>query len=174
MISASKEIFMNAKQAAPTATTISVTEINATEQARRTDEAIAHRAYEIFERRGGMSWHELEDWRRAESELRTKLCVGVTSSDDALCVSCDVAGFETGTVEVWVAPRQITISGKTISHREPAARPNPYHGIVFRVVPLSLEVEPSRVVATLKRHFLEIHLPIVRSRQESLVRAHAV
>lgn len=165
---------MNAKQAAPTATIIRVIEVSATEQARRIAEAIAHRAYEIFERRGGMSWHELEDWRQAESEIRTKLCVGVTSSDHALCVSCDVAGFETGTVEVWAAPRQITISGKPISHREPAARPNPYHGLVFRVVPLPLEVEPTRVVTTLKRHFLEIHLLIVRSRQESLVCAHAV
>jgi HSP20 family molecular chaperone IbpA len=165
---------MNTKQAAPAATTIRVTEVNATEQARRFDEAIAHRAYEIFERRGGMGWHELEDWRRAESEIRSKLCVGVTSSDHALSVSCDVAGFETGTVEVWAAPRQITISGKPISHREPAVRPNPYDGIVFRVVPLPLEVEPSRVVTTLKRHFLEIHLPIVRSKQEDLVRAHAV
>ena len=165
---------MNAKQAAPTATTIRVIELNATEQARRIDEAIAHRAYEIFERRGGMSWHELEDWRRAESEIRIKFCVGVTSSDDALNVSCDVARFETGTVDVWAAPRQITVCGKPILHREPAVRPDPYHGIVFRVVPLPLEVEPSRAVTTLKRHFLEIHLPIIRSRQESLVRAHAV
>jgi HSP20 family molecular chaperone IbpA len=174
MIGASKEIFMNAKPTAPTATTIRVIELNATEQARRIDEAIAHRAYEIFERRGGMSWHELEDWRRAESEIRTKLCVGVTSSDDALSVSCDVASFEMGTVEVWAAPLQITICGKRISHREPTARPNPYDGIVFRVVPLPLEVEPSRVVTTRKRHFLEIHLPIVCSRQERLALAHAV
>jgi HSP20 family molecular chaperone IbpA len=165
---------MNAKQAAPTATTIRVTEVNATEQMRRIDEAIAHRAYEIFERRGGMGWHELEDWRRAESEIRSKLCVGVTSSDDALSVSCDAAGFEMGTVEVWAAPRQLTVCGKPISHREPTVRPNPYHGLVFRVVPLPLEVEPSRVVTTLKRHFLEIHLPIVCSRQERLARAHSV
>jgi HSP20 family molecular chaperone IbpA len=153
---------MNAKQAAPTGTTIRVTEVNATEQARRTDEAIAHRAYEIFEQRGGMGWHELEDWRRAESEIRSKLCVGVTSSDDALIVSCDVAGFEMGTVEVWAAPRQITICGNPISHREAAARPRPYCGIIFRVVQLPIEVEPSRVVTTLKRNFLEIYLPIVR------------
>ena len=165
---------MNAQATALAENTVTVTRVSSAEQARRIDEAIAHRAYEIFERRGGLGWHELEDWRQAEAEIRSKLCIGVTSSDDALGVSCDIAGFEMGTVAIWAAPRQITISGKPISRWEPAARPNPYHGIVFRVVPLRLEVEPSRVVTTLKRHFLEIHLPIVRSRQEDLARAHAV
>jgi HSP20 family molecular chaperone IbpA len=165
---------MNAKATALAEDTIKVTVVNATEQARRIDEAIAHRAYEIFERRGGMGWHELEDWRRAESEVRSKRCVGVTSSDDALIVSSDLASFENGSVEIWAAPRQITICGKPISHQEPAARSYPYRGIIFRVVPLSVDVEPKRITTSLKRHFLEIRLPTVRSRQELLVRAHAV
>jgi HSP20 family molecular chaperone IbpA len=117
---------MNAKPPALTATTIRVTEVNAREQARTIDETVAHRAYEIFERRGGMGWQELEDRRRAESEVHSKRRVGVTSSDDALIVSCDVASFENGSVEIWTAPRQITICGKPISHQEPAARSYPY------------------------------------------------
>lgn len=161
-------------QSTPIMGAIRAVAVDATEQARRIDQAIAQRAYEIFERRGGMGWHELEDWCRAESEVRDKLCAGVTSSDDELCVSCAVAGLEMGTIGIWAAPRQITIYGKPVLHREPAARPNPYHGIIFRVVPLPLEIEPSRIVTTLKHHFLEIHLPIVGSRHESLVRAHAV
>ena len=165
---------MNANATALAENTIAVTTVNSTEQARRIDETVAHRAYEIFERRGGMGWHELEDWRRAESGVRSKRCVGVTSSDDALIVSCDVASFENGSVEIWAAPRQITVCGKPITQQEPAARSYPYRGINFRVVPLPLEVEPTRITTNLKRHFLEIRLPTVHSRREPFVRAHAV
>ena len=34
-----------------------------------TREAIALRAYEIYQQRGGAPGHELEDWARAEQEL---------------------------------------------------------------------------------------------------------
>jgi HSP20 family molecular chaperone IbpA len=165
---------MNANATALAEDKIRVTVVNATEQARRIDEAIAHRAYQIFELRGGMGWHELEDWRRAESEVRSKRCIGITSSDDVVIVSCDVHGFEKGSVEIWAAPRQITICGKPITQLEPAARAYPYRGFIFRVVPLPFEVAPSRITTVLKRRFLEIHLPMVRSREELLVRAHAV
>jgi HSP20 family molecular chaperone IbpA len=160
---------MNAK-------TIAVTTVNATEQARRIDETIAHRAYEIFERRGGMGWHELEDWRQAESDVRSKLCFGLTSSEDSLFVGCDVAGFEEGSVEVWVAPRQMTICGKPFGPKEQTAKSetHPYRGVVFRVVSLPVEVEPGRVLISLERNFLEIHLSTVHSKQESHVRAQAV
>jgi hypothetical protein len=36
---------------------------------RPSPEAIARRAYELFEARGGVPGHELEDWLRAEAEL---------------------------------------------------------------------------------------------------------
>jgi HSP20 family molecular chaperone IbpA len=119
-----------------------------------------------------MGWHELEDWRQAESEIRSKLCFGRTSSDDAL-IFCDVGGFKEGSVEIWAAPRRLTIRGKPISHEEQAARPYLYRGIVFRIVPLAVETAPARIVTHLRRHFLAIHLPAVRSRQEGLVQAHA-
>lgn len=136
---------MNANATALAGDKIRVTSVNTTEQARRIDEAIAHRAYEIFERRGGMGWHELEDWRRAESEVRSKRCVGVTSSEDALIVSCDVAGFEDGSLEIWAALRQITICAKPISFQGKEGRSYLYRGIVFRVVPLPVDVEPTRI-----------------------------
>jgi len=38
-------------------------------QASRTEEEIAHRAYEIFLRRGGNHGSDIEDWLQAEREL---------------------------------------------------------------------------------------------------------
>jgi Protein of unknown function (DUF2934) len=49
---------------------------NANEQMRRVQEAVAHRAYAIFESRGSGSWHELQDWGQAESELVRPLNCG--------------------------------------------------------------------------------------------------
>ena len=34
--------------------------------------AIRQRAYELFEARGGEQGHDLEDWLRAEEEIRTR------------------------------------------------------------------------------------------------------
>jgi hypothetical protein len=156
------------------ANTIRVTTVNSAEQARRIDEVIACRAYEIFESRGGAGWHELEDWRQAETDVRSKLCFGRTSSNDSLVVSCDVAGFKEGSVEIWVAPRQMTICGKLLRHKEQvSSSAHAYQGTVIRVIALSAEIEPSRATLHLKRNFMEIHLPLVRTKQEVRVRAHA-
>lgn len=86
--------------------------VNAIEQTRRVQEAVARRAYEIFESRGSAPWHELEDWRQAEAELVGPQCTGEISLDGTLWVSTDATIFEPGTVEIWVAPRKITICGK--------------------------------------------------------------
>jgi hypothetical protein len=40
-------------------------------QSRPTYEQIAQRAYEIYEREGRQDGHELENWLKAEAELRT-------------------------------------------------------------------------------------------------------
>ena len=155
--------------------TIRVTAVKSAEQTRRIDEVIARRAYEIFESRGGSGWHELEDWRQAETDVRSKLCFGRTSSEDSLVVGCDVARFEEGSVEIWVAPRQMTICGKPLRHKEQvSSSDHAYHGIVFRVIALPVEIEPARVAAHVKCNFMEIRLPTVRTKQAIRVRAQAV
>ena len=165
---------MNTIQSAPMEKAIRIIPVSSAEQARRIDQTIARRAYEVFERRGGMGWHELEDWRQAESEVRSKLCVGLTSTDDALLVSCNLCGFEEGTVEVWTAPRQMTICGKPIRHKEQAAKAAPlYEGIVFRTIALPVEVEPSRAAANVKRSFVEIRLPMIHPKYGERNRAQA-
>ena len=151
---------------------ITVAAVNSAEQNRRIDEVIARRAYEIFESRGSSGWHELEDWRQAETDVRSRLCFGLTSSHDSLIVGCDAAGFKEGSVEIWVAPRQMTICGKPLRHREQASSSaHAYQGIVFRVIALPIEIEPSRASLHLKRKFIEIHLPTLRAKQEVRVRA---
>ena len=38
-----------------------------------TDSDIAHRAYELYEERGGEHGHDVDDWLQAERELRPAL-----------------------------------------------------------------------------------------------------
>ena len=93
-------------------TTIPVIAVSAEEQIRRVEKAIANRAYQIFEKRGGMAWHELEDWRQAESELHGNLCFSETTVDHTVVIGTDPGGFAHGTLEIWVAPTRVTLSGE--------------------------------------------------------------
>ncbi len=125
--------------------------VGATEQAHRVQDAVAHRAFEIFEGRGSISGHELEDWRQAETELTSGHCSGQMKLDGSLWVSADAAFFEPDTIEIWVAPRKLTISGKphvlpsrSIARQEvPAGKDE----MVFHVIDLACEVDPLHVTA---------------------------
>jgi Protein of unknown function (DUF2934) len=77
---------------------IEITCVSEAEQMRRIDEAIARRAYELFEKHGCAPWHELENWRQAESEISCRGCFGLTSSEDSVLAECNLASFEKGTI----------------------------------------------------------------------------
>jgi len=139
---------------------VKLTIMAADEQTRRVQEAVARRAFEIFERGGSTPWHELEDWRQAERELASPLCYGRMAVGDSLWVGADVAAFSEGTVEIWVAPRKITICGKPRLDGVDAHRKNvgPGPEIIFHVLDLSVEVDPSHVTAKFNGSSLEILL----------------
>lgn len=136
--------------------------LSADEQTRRMQQAVARRAYEIFERRGSASWHELEDWRQAEAELVSPLCCGRTTVDGNLWIGADAAAFQEGTTEIWVAPRKITICGKPRSNKVDAHRQRigtrPDEAMIFHVLDLPVEIDPSYVTAKFNGPSLEILL----------------
>jgi len=143
---------------------LKVVGVDAGEQTRRVQEAVARRAYEIFGRRGCASWHELEDWRQAEAELVRPCCSGQMSVDGTLWMGTDAAIFEEGTIEVWVAPRQLTICGKPSAGKEGVAAATKWSGshpdgeMIFHVIDLTCEIDPSRVSAKIDGPSLEILL----------------
>jgi len=152
---------------------ITIMEISAAEQRRRIDQAVARRANEIFESRGATGWHELEDWRQAESEVRSNFCFGLTTSIDAVLVGFSGGSFEANSLELWVAPRQITICGKPLRPKVLASGSAPaYQGTVFRVIVLPAVIDSKGVVSHWKSSFIELHLPIVKAPAQ--VRAQAV
>jgi len=152
---------------------IVVSAVSGAEQRRRIDQAIARRAYEIFASLRCAPGHELEDWRQAESEVRSNFCFGLTTSIDSVLFECDAASFEPGSLQVWVAPRQVTLSGKPLRPKQLTSGgiASVYSGTVFRVITLPVVIDPSRVYAHWKSNFLEIRLSIVGAPSEVHARA---
>ena len=125
--------------------------VNEVEQERRVEEAVAHRAYEIFQSHGGVPGHELEDWRQAETDLESPRCSGQMKCDGMLWVNTDVAMLDPGTIEIWVAHRKLTVCGKPrdailgpIGNRDSSLSDRE---MIFHVIDLSCEVDPSQVTA---------------------------
>lgn len=141
---------------------IRIKPITAAEQERRVHHAIALRAYDLFEARGSASWHELDDWRRAENEVRCTMCFGLTEADGKVLIGCDLNRFEEGSIEIWIAPRRITISGKLLE-RDACGCGESYGGPVFREIQLPAEIDPKAVAVERNHRFLEIKLPFAHS-----------
>lgn len=142
-------------------TTIPIVAVSAEEQIRRVEQAIAKRAYQIFEKRGGMGWHELEDWRQAESELHGNLCFSETTEDHTVVIGTDPSGFAHGTLEIWVAPTRLTLSGQWHPRHTNRATRGPYPPFhhILRSIELPYPVDPDKAQAYIRKQYLEIKLP---------------
>ena len=135
------------------------------DQVRATFDAIARRAFEIFERNGAQLGHEMENWFQAESELFHPMHLEVTEADKALTVKAEVPGFSAKELQISLEPRRLTITGKRESHEERKTKQTLYaercSNEIFRVVDLPNEVDPNAggVKATYDQGVLTVTLP---------------
>ncbi|HTQ60461.1 MAG TPA: DUF2934 domain-containing protein [Candidatus Solibacter sp.] len=156
---------------------LSIIALDAKEQARRVHAAIARRAFELFEK-SGSGGHEQQDWRQAESALLRPICVGRLSLDDSFWISTDTAPFKEDTVNIWIAPRRLTICGEPrVINKEPISIKSysqPREGeMIFRVVELPVEIDPKNVTGKFRGRFLEILLKKAQAKPEPAARAAA-
>jgi HSP20 family protein len=133
------------------------------ERVRELSNAVAHRAFELFNGRGRTDGHDLEDWFRAESELLHPVHLDLAESADAFTVHAEVPGFSAKELEVGVEPHRLTISGKRESSEEHTGKTMIYKeqcsNQIYRAVDLPAEVDTSKVTATLKHGVLELSMP---------------
>jgi HSP20 family molecular chaperone IbpA len=133
------------------------------ERIQQTYEAIARRAFEIYENNGRWTGTDLGDWLRAESELLYPVRLELTETDEALGVRAEVPGFEARELEINVEPRRLTLWGnhearekvkkaKTIYSESSAQQ-------IMRWVELPADIDASKTSATLKDGILNIKLP---------------
>jgi len=155
---------------------IGIATVDAEEQARRIHAAIARRAFEIFEDRGSGA-HEEDDWRQAESALLGSFCIGRMSLDDSLWLSMDATHFQEGTINIWVAPRRLTVCGKPRAKRQAAGllpkSSHPGEELMFREVRLPIEIDPANVTARFNGRALDILLRKAQAKPDEAVRAAA-
>lgn len=135
------------------------------ERMNKLSEKIAHRAYELFEGRGRMFGHDLEDWFQAESEVLTPLQLRIKEQNEALTVEAEVPGFNAKELEVALEPWRLTISGKKETKEEQKKGKAVYQEQTYeqfmRVIDLPAQVETAKAKATLKNGVLEVTVPKV-------------
>jgi HSP20 family molecular chaperone IbpA len=151
--------------------------LNSSEQMRKIRQAVACRAYELFANRGSVGGHELENWRQAEAELTKPLSCGLMQLEENLWVEAGTAAFRAGSIEIWVAARNITICGRPCSSHmnvreaEHVARDRPE--MIFRVMDLPVEIDPSGTTVKLNGLSMEILLKKAKTEPEQKVKAAA-
>lgn len=125
-------------------------------------ELIAQRAFDIFQFRGQLHGHDLDDWLLAETELFHGVHLHLYEVDDSIVLEAETPGFRAEELEVTIEPRRVTITGKRSRNGKVARNAihhDPCADRIFRVLGLSLKVDPKRATATLKDGILELTLP---------------
>jgi HSP20 family protein len=134
-----------------------------TDRASQTFEAIARRAFELFEKEGTPHGRDLEHWLKAESELLHPVAISVMESDDAVTVQAEVPGFSAGDLQVSVESGRLTIGGKKETREEQKKGKAIYRELssseIFRVITLPAAVDASKATATLTNGVIELILP---------------
>jgi len=147
------------------------------DQMDKTFNALARRAYEIFERNGRVFGRDLENWFQAERELLHPVALNITETDEAFTVKAEVPGFTEKEIEVGVEQGRVTICGQRESSKEEkkgkTVCAESRSGEILRVVKLPSEIERDRVTATLKNGVLELTLPKVAKAQPMRIRPKA-
>jgi HSP20 family protein len=151
---------------------------NHLDRLRELQEAIACRAYELFDNRGCEHGQDLADWLRAESEILQPLPIQVSEYEDRLAVEAELPGFSAEEVAVSAEPRRLIISGRTslINGKE---EENTFSREIlakdtFHLLDLPVEIDTDKVEATLAGGILNVTLPKLVAGKPSHAQASAV
>lgn len=132
---------------------------------KQTMDAVARRAFEIFEANGRIFGRDMDDWLRAERELLHPSYLDVSETDGTLNVEVEVPGFTEKDIEISLEPRRLTISGTRETAEEGKKGKTVYSerasNSIFRVVGLPAEVDTTStaIKTTYDKGILTITLP---------------
>jgi HSP20 family molecular chaperone IbpA len=152
-----REVAANGQQADQPAISTLVEGDTFSRSLRKSSEAIAHRAYELFENDGRRDGHDLENWYRAESQFLQSVPLEIVETSHTFTVRAYITGLADKPIELHVASHRLVISGKNqlFDHRSRDVRPTE----ICRILDLDAEIEPSKVTARFIKGGLEIILP---------------
>ncbi|HLJ40647.1 MAG TPA: DUF2934 domain-containing protein [Candidatus Acidoferrales bacterium] len=136
---------------------------DATECRKAISDAVAKRAYEIYERSGRQAGCDCKNWSLAESEILKPLSCGVLKLEDGVNVSICRSSLSAGDIEVCVEPHRLIV----IPHKDSDSIIEP--AATYRVLSLADEVEPSSVKLRAHGRLLEIKLSKAGASKQALL-----
>jgi Protein of unknown function (DUF2934) len=144
---------------------------------KRMHDAVAWRAFHLYEARGCASGHEAEDWREAEADVVRPLECGTIVEEDTVCVTTDASCFGPGSLEVWVEPHRITLCGPCAAQKlerpaEAAIRIGQRNWI-FRTHELTAELDPAEVIVKFNGPAMHIYISRAHRKPQQAELAHA-
>lgn len=127
-------------------------------------ESISRRAFELFNERGKMFGHELDDWFKAEAEFLQPLPVEITENENEYVVKAEVPGFTEKEVQFSVEPHRIILRGRkeTTEKKEDETKvvwTERSEKNFFRAIPLNSEINPAAVRTMHTDGILTLTLP---------------
>ncbi|HUL49377.1 MAG TPA: Hsp20/alpha crystallin family protein [Gemmatimonadales bacterium] len=132
---------------------------------KNTFDAIARRAFEIFDTNGRRFGRDLDDWFQAEAELLHPVHVDISEADGTFTVRAEVPGFSEKDIEITVEPQRLIISGRREASEERKKGKHVYSercsNQFYRAIDLPAEVDTksSALKATYDHGVLTIALP---------------
>jgi len=133
------------------------------EEIRATFDKIRKRAFELFERRGGLPGFDVEDWIQAEHDLFWVPQAELAETEAEFKIKVGVPGFETKDLEITAQPREILIQGNAEKHGEKTERGVTYSEFgtksLYRRFPLAAAIEIGSVTANVENGMLTVVAP---------------
>jgi HSP20 family protein len=147
------------------------------DQMDETFNALARRAYEIFDGNGRVFGRDLDNWLQAERELLHPVALNITETGEAFTVKAEVPGFTEKEIKVAVEAYRVTITGLRESSKEEKKGKTVCAECrsdqILRIVNLPSEIDADKATATLKNGMLELTLPKVATAQSLPIRSKA-
>jgi HSP20 family molecular chaperone IbpA len=159
-------------QPVPSATFIQPCDPEALQQdMQEIQQAIARRAFELFETRNREHGRDQEDWFQAESELLRPVSIAISETADRFSIRANVLGLSENELKVSIEPQRIAIVGRedvilAIEAKEGSAAES-HPDQILRLIALSSEIDPAGAVVELQSGVLQLELPKLVKAQAS-------
>lgn len=129
-------------------------------------EAIARRAYERFEQRGGEHGYHIEDWLEAERELTRPLPWALVEEPDGFRLIAEVPGFTADQVKLYAAGNLLMLEAQMQSDSRLAGLGHAQIGRdVVQFIPMPEGVSVSRATLDVEHGILQVQMPLEGARR---------
>ena len=121
--------------------------------------AIAYRAYEMFESKGRMHGHDMEDWFDAERDLVRPADIEITDGPNQIALRAGVPGFEADDVQIGVSSQKIIIWGRAGRAGRPGTTPRRNKLQMLAEIELPSAIDAKQARAVMNNEVLDFAAP---------------